>query len=238
MKTKKQFAINATDGSGETPTPKTTRKVSLIPRKNADLLTLAKSVNTKWAATPALTLLWITQPNYATIVNGYDTNLAARLAVGGGRQAQTQTLQQVNKNIDTAVSNVKLYIDKKFKKANAIAQYSRYGIVQENKTYILPRDNDKRLLALPLMQAAIIADGFATEEFGTTFWTNTVTDFKAAFTTSGTTTKSISSKVVAKDTDIEKIKKALDCIVHLLQANYPDTYEAELRNWGFIKQNY
>ena len=238
MKTKKQFAVNATDNAGgEIPTTKTTRNVSLIPTKDADFLTVAKAIRDKWAANPALTLLWLTQPNYAIMVNNYDLNLAARTTVGSGRQTQTQTLKQVNTSINDAVSNVKLYIQKKFKK-NAEPQYSRYGIILENKTYSLPKDNDKRLLALPLMQAAIVADGFDTEEFGTAFWASTITDFKNAFTASSNTTKGISGKVAAKDGDIEKIRKALEAIIHLLQANYPDTIDNTLREWGFIKQNY
>jgi hypothetical protein len=238
MKTKKQFAANATDNGGETvPTPKT-RKVNLIPTKDADFLTVAKSVNTKWAATPALSLMWITQSGYATIVGSYDTNLNARLAVGSGRSTQTQTLRQVNKVINEAVKDVKIYILKKFKKANAEAQYGRYGIVYESKTFVLPKDNDKRLLALPLMQAAIAADGFGSEEFGTSFWTNTITSFSAALAASGNTAKGISNKVAAKDTDREKVEKVLNAIIHLLQANYPDNTDKVLREWGFIKQNY
>jgi hypothetical protein len=38
--------------------------------------------------------------------------------------------------------------------------------VKVGSNYRLPKDNDKRLLALPLMAAAIAADGFGAEEFG------------------------------------------------------------------------
>jgi len=238
MKTKKQFATNSIDNGGALPTPKTPKKTSLIPTKDADFLTIAKAVNTKWAGTPALTLLWLTQPNYATIVGSYDINLSARLAVGGNRQAQTQTLQQINKTINDAVKEVKVYIQKKFKKDNAEAQYSRYGIAYESKTYALPKDNDKRRMALSQMQAAIAADDFGSEEFGTAFWTNTITSFNAALGASKNTSKGISNKVAAKDTDRGKIEKALNAIIHLLNANYPDTIDKVLREWGFLKQNY
>lgn len=237
MKSKKQLSPEPTTPTGG-ETPKTPKKVNLIPTKNSDTLTLAKSVRDKWAATPALTLLWITQANYATLVGSFDTNLNARMQVGSGRGAQTQTLAQVNKKIDTAVGEVKTYIERKFKKANAAANFGRYGIITENKTYRLPKDNDKRLLALPLMQAAIAADGFGSEEFGTTFWTTIITDFKAALKASADTAKGISNKVAAKDTDIDKITKVLNCIIKLIEANYPDNTAETLREWGFIKQNY
>jgi hypothetical protein len=44
--------------------------------------------------------------------------------------------------------------------------------------------------------------------------------------------------VAAKDTDRGKIEKALNAIIHLLNANYPDTIDKVLREWGFLKQNY
>ena len=183
-------------------------------------------------------MLWITEPQFKVIVNSYDSNFVARTNVGGGRQAQTQTLQQVNKTINNAVKEVKVYIQKKFKKANAEANYSRYGIAYENKTYILPRDNDKRLVALSQMQAAIAADGFGTEEFGTAFWTTVIANFNAALSATSNTDKSVSSKVAAKDTDRAKIEKVLNAIIQLLNANYPDTVDNVLREWGFLKQNY
>jgi hypothetical protein len=237
MKISKQFSPNA-ETAASVPTTKSTKTVNLIPTKDADLLALSNSVNSKWASTPALTLQWITQPTFESLFSSFRTNLNARTQIGGARKAQTQTLAQVNKEINLAVAEVKVYIEKKYKKANAAANFSKYGIALENKAYNLPKDNDKRLLALPLMQAAIIEDGFADEEYGSSFWSTTIANFKAALSATGITTKNISSKVAAKDVDIEKIKKVLNSIVKLIEANYPDTVKETLREWGFIKQNY
>ncbi len=189
MKVRKLFSPK----DGETPAGGTpvSEPISTgnFPKKDADFLTLAKAADTKWAATPALTLLWVDEPTFKTWVTSYDTGLAARLAVGSNRPSQTQTLAQVNKSIDTAVKDVKVYIEKKFKKANAAAQFSRYGIVQENKSYNLPKDNDKRKMALTLMKDAIAADGFGAEEFGTAFWTTTIASFNTALKTTTDTAK-------------------------------------------------
>ena len=231
------FSPDANLTTGSTPPPKKKVATPNIPTKDADFDTLAQAVNKKWKENPFIVLLWITQPNFETMVNSYTSNLGARTAVGSGKSAQTETLKQVNAQADVAVGEVKIYIQKKFKKL-ATAQYARYGIVKEANSYILPRDNDKRKLALPLMIAAIAADGFGSEEFGTAFWTATNTSFIAALKATGDTTKGISSKVAAKDTDREKIHKVLNAITHLIYGNYPDTSDQVLREWGFIKQNY
>ena len=234
---KKQFAADATPVTGGETTPKK-QTVRNIPAKDADFSTLALAVNAKWKLNTNLTLVWITQPAFEILANSYATNLASRLGVGSNKPAQTQTLKQLNSQIDAAVTEVKTYIEKKFKKKNADAQFARYGIVKEGSNYRLPKDNDKRLLALPIMAAAIAADGFATEEFGTAFWTATTTGFKAALKATTDTSKTVSNKVAAKDTDREQIHKVLIAITHLIEANYPDTKDGVMRDWGFIKQNY
>jgi hypothetical protein len=110
--------------------------------------------------------------------------------------------------------------------------------VQENKTYILPRDNDKRKKALVLMKDAIATDGFGSEEFGTIFWKNSITAFNDALKNTTDTAKKVSNKVSAKDNNRGKIHKVLIALTKLIEANYPDTYKQVLREWGFIKQNY
>ena len=232
---KKQLAADANPTSGGEPTPKSKlKKTSNVPKKDSDFSTLALSVSAKWKLIPALTLLWITQTAFETLVNSFATNLATRLNVGSNRPAQTLSLTQINKQIDDAVTDVKVYITKKFKKANATAQFARYGIVKEGSNYRLPKDNDKRLLALPIMAAAIAADGFAAEEFGTAFWTATTSSFKTALKATTDTSKTVSNKVSAKDSDREQIHKVLVAITNLIAANYPDNKDAVMREWGFV----
>ena len=233
---KKQLSPEA-NAAGGSPSSKKTA-MSNMPKADADFLTLAKAVDAKWQATPTLKLLWIDQPTYKILVASYDANLGNRLSVGSGRTSQTKTLAQINKQIDAAVEEVKIYIIKKFKKANAAAQFAKYGIIKQSGSYRLPKDNDKRALALPLMAAAIIADGFGTEEFGTTFWKTITTNFTAALKNTIDTTKNLSNKVAAKGTDRQKIHSVLIAIRHLIYANYPDTCDQVLREWGFIKQNF
>ena len=235
---KKQLAIDANPNPEGDTTPKTKVTTPNIPTKDADIDALALKVSKKWADNPTFTLAWIDQPTFDGIANSFSTNLSSRLKVGGDRPSKTQTLKQINKSIDGAVKEVKVYVEKKFKKANAISQFGRYGIVQENGNYRLPKDNEKRKKALPLMAAAIATDGFANEEFGSDFWKGIISNFNDALEATSDTAQDISDMVSAKDTDKAKIHKVLIAIIHLIYANYPDTSDAVLRKWGFIKQNY
>ena len=231
---------SATLDASSTGIPSTTIKKNTrnIPNTDADFLTLAKAVGAKWKATPTIKLLWMDEPTYKVLVDSYATHLDNRLSVGSNRSSQTQTLANINKQIDTAVEGVKTYILKKFKKANTTAQFSRYGIIKQSGSYRLPKDNDKRLIALPLMAGAIVADGFGAEEFGTSFWKTITASFTTALNNTIDTTKNISNKVAVKTTDREKIHKILIAIRHIIYGNYPDTSNQVLREWGFIKQNF
>lgn len=235
MKTN-NMETNVTTING-TAKPKNKSK-SNIPSTDSDFLALAKIVADKWKTTPDFKLTWIDEPTFKTLVDGYATNLGNRLSAGSGRSIQTQTLAQTNKQIDEAVESVKAYLIKKFKKENAAARYTNYGIIKENGNYRLPKDNDKRLTALPLMASAITADGFDKEEFGTSFWKNITNTFTAALKNTTDTARNISNKAAIKTTDKEKIHKIIIAIKHLIYANYPDTSDKTLREWGFIKQNF
>ena len=63
-------------------------------------------------------------------------------------------------------------------------------------------------------------------------------NFTAALKNTTDTTKNLSNKVAARGTDRQKIHSVLIAIRHLIYANYPDTCDQVLREWGFIKQNF
>jgi hypothetical protein len=48
----------------------------------------------------------------------------------------------------------------------------------------------------------------------------------------------VASKVGDKNILKKELKKALNAIVNIIKANYPDNYKEELRNWGFQKEKY
>src|SRR5438045_9650043 len=99
-----------------------TIKTRYDPQALADILSVASAVNEKWSTSPQITLLWQTQPNFATLVLNFKNALITKDTASSLQPSQTQTLRQLDKGIDAAVSEVKIYIQRKFQKANAIAQ--------------------------------------------------------------------------------------------------------------------
>ena len=60
----------------------------------------------------------------------------------------------------------------------------------------------------------------------------------AKFGNSGGDAGTVSHKVSKKEEAKKTIRKALQAIIFLLKASCSDTFEAELRQWGFRKESY
>jgi hypothetical protein len=219
------------------PTGKT-KKTAVIPAKDLDFAAVTKNIATKWASEPWLTLLWTTQNEFATKQTSYDTVLNARQAKGKNRPQITKALKMLDSKIDTSISYVKGYITDKYKKEAAQSYFPSFGIDFINKAYLLPADQNKRSAALKLMVDAIATNGFSDKEFGTTFWTSIKEEYDDLLSQASTIDSNVSSNVSDKNTLKADLKKTLNAIIHSIKANYPDTYKATLRNWGFQKEKY
>jgi hypothetical protein len=216
----------------------TVRHTANVPSKDNDLSTVAQAVKLKWATTPVITLVWKTQPEFATLADDYKSELAARQLTGSGRSPITDQLETIDEQIDNAVREVKAYIADKFGSQHATANYAPFGIVHIHRHWELPHDHDLRRDALPLMVAAIAANGFGTKTYGTAFWTGIQTQFNTALLAASSTDSTVSSKVSTKNVLKTQIKNVLHSLLLVLEGNYPDTFAAEKRAWGFQKEDY
>jgi hypothetical protein len=233
-----KFMYDDAAAAGGGPQPTKTNPTAAIPIADVDFMDVAKTVATSWLANPPITLLWKNSGDFDKEVQAYTTSLGSRLNTGSVRPGQTLTLKQLDKKVNDAITEVKVYIEKKYKKANAQAQFTRFGIVKENGAFIFSRDRNNRKAAFDLMIAAIAAEGFGAEEYGTAFWTSLQTDYNAALTAASTTTGDVSEKVATKNQQKLAIKKVLTNLLLVLKANYPDTYKEMYRKWGWKKESY
>jgi len=90
----KQMHPDATIATGSTTTSTTASNTSNIPAKDVDFLHTVETVATTWATQPTITLLWITQSEFATTAQTYRTVLSQRQSTGGGRSSVTNQLKK------------------------------------------------------------------------------------------------------------------------------------------------
>ncbi len=237
-RSKATAAANAGAAAAKTATKKASKR-GYNPRALNDLATVCANVSASWALNPLITLIWITQAQFAAIVAVYLKMLAAQQGTASDRPTQTQSLNVLDKSINAGVTQVKINIAAKFKKANAEAQFARYGIVKKGSSYIMSRDRDDRVAALKLMVAAIAADGFGADpDYGTDFWTTMQTNYILGIAAASNTDETVSGGSGNIKSQVAQINKIMTALRNVIKGNYPDNTAAVYRNWGWLRRDY
>jgi hypothetical protein len=215
---------------------KPTRKRN-VPVADINFGAVTTDVATKWKASPKITLIWTTSSEFATKSIAYNQELSNRNTVGSSRPQITKKLQQLDVTIDSSLTYIKGYLLELYKEA-ATSYYPSFGIEYKPGKHVFPKDRNKRSESLRLMVAAIAANGLGAKEFGTAFWTGIKTEYDTLLGKATATDGTVSTKVSSKNELKKELKKTLNSLIMLIQGNYPDTYKAELRSWGFQKEKY
>lgn len=214
---------------------KNTNSKSNLPTSQRDLLTLAEDALEKWQNTPEITLLWMNTTDFTQIVANFKDNLNAKRDAKSGRSVQTQTLKDLDTEIDNAVEEIKFAILAKFGREKGKAYFAEFGIAKIGRGYRLPADRNQRLSALSLLAGAVQKYTLSVVGYEASFFENIVANYETAFKTTQNTDSVVSKSVSDKNEAMEKVKKILRALHTLVKVNYPDTYEGELRTWGFQK---
>ncbi|WP_310558200.1 hypothetical protein [Flavobacterium sp.] len=208
-----------------------------VPAADANFGTVITDVATKWTASPKITLIWTTPAKFSIAATSYNQELSKRNDVGRSRPQITLRLKQLDASIDSSLTYVKGYLLELYKDA-ATSYYASFGIEHQTNKYIFPRDRNKRAESLRLMVTAINANGLGAKEFGTAFWTGIKAEYDTLLGKAITTDGAVATKVSSKNELKKELQKTLNSLIKVLQGNYPDTYKAELRSWGFQKEKY
>lgn len=222
----------------ETPKPKKSRTTSFLPASQFDLLTLADSVANKWAENPQLTLMWVKVEEFKKTVSEFRTFLEQRVEAGSGRGSQTQTLNDLDKQINKAVIETKAAILAKFGTAKGKAYFGEFGIVKQGGVMRLPNDRNQRVNALSLFVKAVKAHNLQVVGFDLTFFDSLLDAYTEAFKATRETDSAVSINVGNKNDLRKQVETVLSALNTIIKVNYPNTYEGELRGWGFQKEKY
>lgn len=235
-----QYAPGEESAPGTGAKEKKPVKTRNIPQADADFKDVSEAVADSWLANPDIILRYKKAADFKTEVTDFAKDLASRITTGSLRPGQTSTLNQLDEQIDAAVGKVKTYIEKKYEDGDPQAQYARFGIIKENRRYVISGDRNNRLPALQQMVDSIAAEGFGSEKFGTTFWTGIQTAYTTALSQASNTTGAVSGKVATKNERKDAIRTVLISLLKVLEGNYPneDEYKGLIRQWGWKKESY
>lgn len=214
----------------------------LIPENDAALAEVCRLVKDTWGLETWFTLRWKTQAEFATLTDTFITSFTEKRAAATSRTPQSQRLQELDDEMDEGLRILKKYVseDSGYNKEKTNARLPGFGLIARKKnSYELSRDRDERRDALlKFLIPAVKAAPFAGRAYGTDFWQTRYDEYKTLLEQTdglaGKVTKSVSKKDEAK----KELRRVLQAVVYALRANFPDTYAAELRAWGFRKVSY
>jgi len=218
---------------------RTTRNLPDSAQALAELLTLATA---EWENRPQLTLSWITQAQATQLAADFQASIRTAGAAHDAVSPAVQRLAQLDALIDGAEGKLK-YVRKalalQYDEANdGRAYYGEFGIEKTNGTYTLPRDRARRAEALRKLVAALPKHGLDGTKYGTAYWGPIAQEYSELQPKAAQATGARAAEVGDKNTLQEQAEAVLTALLLLLQANYPQTYKAERRQFGFLKESY
>lgn len=240
MKTVKYHAPEAAQAAaGAEPVNenKTVNSKTNIPKKDHDFGNVCTRVSANWAANPAITLVFITQPVFDTMVKQYNSTLMSRKKEGDGRSPLTKKLLLADNKMEKGIQNVKTYLKEKYE-SEAMAYYPIFGIEKHGSNWRLPTDRNKRKDCFEQIKKSIEAEGFGDKKYGTTFWTQLAADYENLMTMADSSDELVSNQVSDKNQLKQELRVILNSLIFVLRGNYPETYHGVLRSWGFQKDKY
>ncbi|MDO7845953.1 hypothetical protein Q5H92_06265 [Hymenobacter sp. M29] len=151
-------------------------------------------------------------------------------------------MQELDEQFDEGLRILKKYIneDSGYDKARTDARLPGFGLItRKSGGFALSEDRNERLKALrDMLLPAVAKAPFASREFGTTYWQTRFNEYKTLLAQTGGLAAQVSKSVSQKDTAKLELRRVLQAVVYGLKANYPDTFEAELRDCCLRKESY
>ncbi|GAB3842515.1 hypothetical protein [Hymenobacter jeollabukensis] len=226
--------INGSDATASTT--KTVRRTAQLPTKDVPLGILATTVAEKWRASPLPPLMWLSKDNFAAQVAAFVLSHKEADDTGDARTPQSKRLKVLDKTLDTSLRYVKGYLEEEYDDHEGY--YGEFGIEKQGKNYKLPLGRPERVKALGKLLAALRKHKFDKKKYGTAYWQPLYDEYQPLVADSNETTGQRSGLVDQKDQGAAQVRKGLRSIIHHVKANYPDTWEAELRGFGFLKESF
>lgn len=219
-------------------TPKPIRRTSQLPDAEVALAALATTVSAAWQTSELPDLLWLTKADLAAQAASFAAHRDAAETAGDTRTPQSKRLQALDKQLDKGLQFVKAYLAEEHDADEGRAYYPEFGIEKASGSYRLPTVRAERVKALDKLLAALKTHDFGKKKYGTAYWQPLATEYAQLVQASTATAGQRSGKVSAKGQGELQLRRALRALIHHIKANYPDTFEAQLRTFGFQKESY
>jgi hypothetical protein len=209
----------------------------LIPKGDINMIRVYKTLKPQWDETK-LPLQWTSKTEADTKFNSFETTFDNRTRKGASRSSITGDLSRMDKEIDKSIEYIKSRLREQYNSIERAREfYPEFGIVKE-RSYKLPADRESRVEALKRTTDAVIKFNFPGTAYDGDYWRNISAKYELLHSQAIATDGNVSGNVGTLNAYRDYARKFYACFVLLVKANYPDSWNGKLRDFGFQKEKY
>lgn len=228
---------STTGAEGAATAPKAKKKVKdVIPFGELELATLGLAAADAWDASPLPALLWCSKAQLRTAAVAFKASVGTAATAGQELSPAAARLAELDQLLDSSLKFVRNYlIETHETKAKAKAYYASFGLTPGGK---LRPARPARVEDLTRLVAALKASDYDKAKYGTAFWQPLLKEYAPLVETSASSRSDTSVQAGAKNTQEKPLRKMLRALRQHVKTNFPDTYAAEWRSFGYLKESY
>ena len=216
--------------------PKKGKTKDVLPSGEPALATLALAAADAWDDSPLLPLLWLSKAQLRAAALAFRASLGTADAANDDLSPNAQRLAELDQQIERSLKFVRNYLVEEYDtKSKAKAHYDAFGLAPSGE---LPAARPARAGALAKLVKALEASGYDKGKYGTAFWDKIVREYAPLAGSSSDISSDSSTEVGAKNTRKAPLRQMLRALRQHIKTNFPQTYAAELRGFGYLKESY
>lgn len=237
------------DTAGTTGTPAPAKKKSqatrFLPETQIGMAALGTAVAPHYAtgaaASPAVSLIWTTPANFTAMTAALAAKVGQTGITKADRTPNADYIDKLDAEINLRLANVRTYLDQQYEdEDNTIVRgyLAALGFKLQHGSYVFPRGQQERLDALNTLLNGLSKHGLADRKYGLKYWNGLREKYQAALLQAGTATGTVSTVVDEKNELLDQVTEVLRAIYYLLRAQYPKSWKAKLRAYGYQEEGY
>ena len=208
----------------------------VIPMGEQELGTIGLAAADAWDASPLLPLLWCSKAQFRAAMVAFVASIGTADTAGDGISPAAARLAELDVEVDRNLKFVRNYLlETHGTKAKARAYYGTFGLDTSGQ---LRAGHAARAEDLTKLVAALKTSDYDQNKYGTAFWQVIEKEYGPLAATSGTARGGSSVQTGTKNKLEKPARKMLRALRQHIKTNFPDTYQAEWRGFGYLQESY
>jgi hypothetical protein len=221
---------------GATPAKAKAKTEPGIPKGEPELATLGLKAADTWDASPLLPLLWCSKAQLRAAALAFRASLGAADEADDDLGPAASRLAELDRLIGGSLKFVRNYlVEAHGSKKAAKGFYDAFGLTPDGE---LPAARPARAEKLGKLVKALKGSEYDQSKYGTRYWAEILKEYAPLATSSSDARSESAKETGTKNTREELLRTMLRALRQHIKTNFPETYKAEWRGFGYLKESY